>query len=44
MNDVWHYSFQLNELSATIYLAIFVYGVIASVRDIYKLLSRWFGV
>jgi hypothetical protein len=39
----WSYSIPLNLLSATLYASIFMYGIVASVRDLYRLLNRWLG-
>ena len=39
----WSYSIPLNPLSAILYASIFVYGIVAGVRDLHRLLSRWLG-
>ena len=36
------YHLELNYLSALLYAAIFLYGIVAGVRDLYKLLGHLF--
>ena len=43
MEHVTTYHLELNYASATLYGLIFVYGLVAAVRDLARLLSRWLG-
>jgi hypothetical protein len=43
MEHIATYHLELNPVTVIFYASIFIYGIVAGVRDLYKLLNRWFG-